>query len=84
MALVQVRHLTGEELDVRAAHPGPFDIDDHLPTISAGRLDLIDRTTTRAGYDERAHHRSRRRYLASPAGAMLCTTRQSPEDAPNG
>ena len=59
MALLQVRHLTAEELDVGAAHPGPFDVDDHLPTIGAWRVDLIDRTPTRTGHDKRAHQRFR-------------------------
>jgi hypothetical protein len=42
MTLLQVRHLTSEELDVRAAHPDPFDVDDHLTTIRARRFDVVD------------------------------------------
>jgi hypothetical protein len=57
VTLLKVRHLAGEELDVGAAHPDAFDVDDHLLAVSAWRFDVVDRPTTRTGHDEGAHQR---------------------------
>jgi hypothetical protein len=55
VTLVQVGHLTGEELDVGAADPDPLDVDDRL---TRGRLrgrDLLHRALPRRGEHERPH-----------------------------
>ena len=55
VALLQVSHLAGEELDVGAAHADPLDVDDHLPRPRPRVLDLGDLAPARAGDHERSH-----------------------------
>ena len=42
LARVQVGHLAAEQLDVRAAHADPRDVDDDLARRRRGRIDLVD------------------------------------------
>jgi hypothetical protein len=42
VAVVQVLHLAGEELDVGAAHADPFDVHDDFARLGPGRLDQLD------------------------------------------
>jgi dihydroxy-acid dehydratase len=55
MALMQVRHLAGEELDVSAADADAVNVNDDLTRLGRGRRDVKDRTFTRAAYDECPH-----------------------------
>ena len=55
VALVQVRHLAGEELDVRAAEADPLDVEDHAADGGRRRLDIEDGRLAPAGHDEGSH-----------------------------
>src|SRR6202035_1706592 len=58
VALMQVSHLTGEELDIGAAHADPLDVDDHLPPRRYRLADVGDLSPARTGDDERSHRRA--------------------------
>jgi hypothetical protein len=55
VAVVEVGHLAGEELDIGPAHPGPLDIDDDLTGPRDGRVDLLDASLPRGGDHEGPH-----------------------------
>ena len=55
MALVEIGHLAGPELDVGAADTNPVDVDDDLPGAGDGIRDLLDRTQVRRGDHEGLH-----------------------------
>jgi hypothetical protein len=55
VALLQVSHLAGKELDVGAAYADPLDVDNHLPRRWPRVLDLGDLAPARAGDHERSH-----------------------------
>jgi hypothetical protein len=63
VALMQVSHLTGEELDIGAAHADALDVDDHLPPPRYRIGNLGDLSPARAGDDERSHRASGSRLL---------------------
>jgi hypothetical protein len=48
-AVLQVGHLAGEELGVRAAHTGAVHVHHHLARPGLGRRDVADLRPTRAG-----------------------------------
>ena len=55
VALVEVRHLPGEELDVGAADPHPLHVNDRLARNGNRHRHLLDRTLFRTGEDIRPH-----------------------------
>ena len=55
VAVVEVGHLAGEELDIGPAHPGPLDVDDGLAGPRDGRGDLLDAGLPRGGDHEGPH-----------------------------
>ena len=55
MARLEIGHLAGEELDIRAADSHPFDVDDDLPRAGHRCRHLLHRTLFCRGQDVRAH-----------------------------
>ena len=55
LTLVQIGHLAGEELDVRTAHPHPFDVDDRLAGSRHRNGHLLDRALPRRSQHEGPH-----------------------------
>ena len=55
VALMQVGHLTGEELNVGAAHTDAFDVDDDLSGRGFRVLDVLDLAAVGTCDDERPH-----------------------------
>src|SRR6266536_2947598 len=55
VALVQVGHLAGEELDIGPADAGQLDVDDGLAGSGRGARDVRDDGLPRAGDDESSH-----------------------------
>ena len=60
MAIVEVLHVTGEELNISAADTSPLDVDDHLARAGNWGLHLVHRRFARAGHDEGPHRRGQR------------------------
>ena len=74
VALMQVRHVAGEKLDVGPAHPGAFNVHHDLAGRGDGRLDLGHRELARAGEYERPHappSRIRRRPRRMPPARRM-------------
>src|SRR3954447_5595210 len=61
VARLQVGQLPGEQLDVRAAHADPLDVDDHLPGDCHRNGHLLHRTLPRPGQHEGPHRRPAQR-----------------------
>src|ERR1022692_437661 len=55
VALVQIRHLTGEELGIGAADPGALDVHHDITRSGRRRCDIHDRALARSGNHERPH-----------------------------
>ncbi len=67
VALMQVGHVAGEELNVGPAYPGPLDVHHHLAGRGYRRLDLGHGEVARAGEYERSHAPPFRVRAAAPA-----------------
>ena len=66
---MQVGHLAGEELDVGAADPGPFDVDDDLTGDRVRDRHLLHGSLPRPGEHE-GPHRRRHGCMLAPASAI--------------
>ncbi len=64
VTLIEIGHLTGEELDVGAAHADTGDVDDDLAGTGCGCRDVLHRTAARTMHDEGTH---RHRLVTAPS-----------------
>ena len=58
VAVMQVGHLTGEELDVGATDTDPLDVDHHLARAGRRRRDVLHLALSGRGHHERSHRRT--------------------------